>query len=287
MKRKIKVALVGNPNVGKTAILNTLCGTSEKVGNWPGVTVEKKMGNYTFRGFEIDVIDLPGIYSLTSYTLEEKVARGFLLKEDYDVVINVLDVNFLGRNLYLTLELLEMGIKPIVVLNKIDDLESAGFSIDEKLLSQILGLPVISISAIKKRGFEELSETVLRVATKDLKPVGFTPTYSEDLENAISLLLLKLKDEKLSYNKRWFSIKLLEKDPEIVEEAKRLLSSKVEILKEIENIENFVKEKHQCDLPSFVAKERFILASKIARKVIKTVNEVHSETLSDKLDKIL
>ena len=178
MKKNIKVAIAGNPNVGKTAIMNALAGTNEKIGNWPGVTVQKKTGKYNFRGVDIELIDLPGIYSLTSYTLEERVARNFLLKEDYDVVLDVVDVTLLGRNLYLTLELLEMGIKPVLVLNKIDELENTGYSIDEKVLERALKLPVVSVSATKKKGLEELSETILRVATGDLKPEGIVPVYS-------------------------------------------------------------------------------------------------------------
>lgn len=287
MKRSVKVALAGNPNVGKTAIMNALAGTSEKIGNWPGVTVQKKTGKYNFRGVDIELIDLPGIYSLTSYTLEERVARNFLLKENYDVVLNVVDVTLLGRNLYLTLELLEMGIKPVLVLNKIDELENTGYSIDEKVLERALKLPVVSVSATKKKGLEELSETILRVATGDLKPEGIVPVYSEDLENAISLLLLKIKEENLPYNKRWFVIKLLENDPEIIEEAKKRLVFADEVFKEIEVIKSTLERKHKCDLPSYIARERFNLASQIARKSIKNVVELPQERFSDKIDKFV
>lgn len=290
MKKKIKVALAGNPNVGKTALMNALAGTNEKVGNWPGVTVQKKVGRYNFRGFEIELIDLPGIYSLTSYTLEERVARNFLLKGDYDVVADVIDATLLGRNLYLTLELLEMGIKPVIVLNKVDELENYGYSIDAGLLERALNLPVVEVSAVKKKGLEKLSETFLMVATKDLKPEGFTPVYSEDLENAISLIEIKLKEElplNFPYNLRWFSIKLLEKDPKIVDALKKQFKSADEILKEIEKIESEISLKHKCDLPSFVAKERFMLASRIATYVVKNTVELPQEKLSDKIDKII
>ncbi len=287
MKKNIKVAIAGNPNVGKTAIMNALAGTNEKIGNWPGVTVQKKTGKYNFRGVDIELIDLPGIYSLTSYTLEERVARNFLLKEDYDVVLDVVDVTLLGRNLYLTLELLEMGIKPVLVLNKIDELENTGYSIDEKVLERTLKLPVVPISATKKKGLEELSETILRVATGDLKPEGIVPAYSEDLENAISLLLLKIKEENIPYNRRWFVIKLLENDPEIVEEAKKRLVSADEVFKEIEIIKSTLERKHKCDLPSYVAKERFNLASQIARRAIKNVVELPQERISDRIDKFV
>ena len=290
MKKKIKVALAGNPNVGKTALMNALAGTNEKVGNWPGVTVQKKVGRYNFRGFEIELIDLPGIYSLTSYTLEERVARNFLLKGDYDVVADVVDATLLGRNLYLTLELLDMGIKPVIVLNKVDELQNYGYAVDSKLLEKILNLPVVEVSAVKKKGLEELSETFLMVATKDLKPEGFTPIYSEDLENAISLVEMKLKEElppDFPYNLRWFSIKLLEKDPEVVEILKKEFKSAEGILKEIEKIESEILSRYKCDLPSFVARERFLLASKLAASAVKSSVELPRERLSDKLDRII
>jgi len=290
MKGKVRVALAGNPNVGKTAIMNALAGTSEKVGNWPGVTVQKKVGKYNFRGFEIELVDLPGIYSLTSYTLEERVARNFLLKGDYDVVADVVDATLLGRNLYLTLELLEMGIRPVVVLNKIDELSNFGFTIDRKALERALNLPVIEVSAARRKGLEELSETFLRVATGDLKPEGFTPTYSETLENAISLIEMKLKEElpkDFPFPLRWFAVKLLEKDPEVVDYLKERFKNWEEVLRELERIEKEVKEREGIELPSFVARERFTLASKIATKAVKSSAPLPKERLSDRVDRVI
>ncbi|RUM87577.1 MAG: ferrous iron transport protein B [Thermovibrio sp.] len=289
--KRIKVALVGNPNVGKTAIMNALAGTNEKVGNWPGVTVQKKTGIYNFRGFEIELIDLPGIYSLSSYTLEERVARNFLLSGDYDVVCNIVDATLLGRNLYLTLELLEMGIKPVIALNKIDELENYGYSIDVKKLEKILNLPVIEVSAIKRKGLEELSETFLMVFSGDLKVKGIVPKYPDFLENAIRLVTLKLKNlqlKNLPFNIRWFSIKLLERDPEVIEFLKKNFQNSEEVLKEIDNIESEAKKRFNIDLPSLISKERFKLASKIAKEVIKSgVVELPQEKLSDKIDKFV
>jgi len=290
MRGKVRVALTGNPNVGKTAIMNALAGTSEKVGNWPGVTVQKKVGKYNFRGFEVELVDLPGIYSLTSYTLEERVARNFLLKGDYDAVADVVDATLLGRNLYLTLELLEMGVRPVVVLNKIDELSNFGFTIDRKALERALNLPVIEVSAAKRKGLEELSETFLRVATGDLKPEGFTPTYSETLENAVSLIEMKLKEElpkDFPFPLRWFAVKLLEKDPEVVDYLKERFKNWKVILKELERIEEEVKEREGVELPSFVARERFTLASKIATKAVKSSAPLPEERLSDKVDRVI
>jgi len=288
--KKIRVALIGNPNVGKTAVMNALAGTSEKVGNWPGVTVQKKVGNYSFRGVDVELIDLPGIYSLTSYTLEERVSRNFLLKEDYDVVADVIDATLLGRNLYLTLELLEMGIRPVVVLNKIDEISNFGFTIDRKVLEEVLKLPVVEVSAAKGKGREELSETFLRVATGDLKPEGFTPTYSQTLESAISLIEIKLKEaipEDFPYPLRWFAVKLLEKDPEAVDYLKEKFKNWQEILKEIERIEEEIKEREGVELPTFVARERFTLASRIATRAVKSSAPLHRESFSDKIDRII
>lgn len=287
MKRKIRVALVGNPNVGKTAIMNALAGTNELVGNWPGVTVQKKTGHYHFRGFDIELIDLPGIYSLTSYTLEERVTRNFLLNGDYDVVANVLDATLLGRNLYLTLELLEMGIKPIIVLNKTDELK---FFINVEKLEKILKLPVVKVSAAKRKGLNRLSELFLQVATGDLKPEGIVPTYSRFLEEAIDLIILKLKKETSSnfpFNIRWFAIKLLEKDPEVTRLADKYLSDASTVIEEVNQIEKEVKERFGSDLPTLVSKERFLLASKIAREVIESSHSSEEESISDKIDKVV
>ena len=290
MKEKVRVALVGNPNVGKTAIMNALAGTNEKVGNWPGVTVQKKVGRYNFRGFEVELIDLPGIYSLTSYTIEERVTRNFLFSGEYDVVADVIDVTLLGRNLYLTLELLEMGIKPVVVLNKVDELENLGFSVDKEALARILKLPVVEVSAVRRKGLEELSELFLRVGTGALKPEGFTPSYSEVLENSIELLRLKLKEllpSDFPYPLRWFSIKLLEKDPEVLELLKKYASEPETVLSELKRIEDEVRRKEGIDLPSLVARERFLLASRIATKAVKSTVDLPRERLSDKLDRVV
>jgi len=290
MKEKVRVALVGNPNVGKTAIMNALAGTNEKVGNWPGVTVQKKVGRYNFRGFEVELIDLPGIYSLTSYTIEERVTRNFLFSGEYDVVADVIDVTLLGRNLYLTLELLEMGIKPVVVLNKVDELENLGFSVDKEALARILKLPVVEVSAVRRKGLEELSELFLRVGTGALKPEGFTPSYSEVLENSIELLRLKLKEllpSDFPYPLRWFSIKLLEKDPEVLELLKKYASEPETVLSELKRIEEEVRRKEGVDLPSLVARERFLLASRIATKAVKSTVDLPRERLSDKLDRVV
>ncbi|OMH41413.1 ferrous iron transport protein B [Desulfurobacterium indicum] len=286
MKKKLIAALVGNPNVGKTAIMNMLAGTKAKVGNWPGVTVERKEGKYSFRGFEITLIDLPGIYSLTSYTIEERVTRNFLLNEQYDAVVNVIDATLLGRNLYLTLELLEMGVKPILALNKIDDIKK--FSINFDKLSAIFNLPVISVSAYRNTGFSELSEKIIEVGLNGINGEVFRPTYSDLLEAAISEISMIInEDEQFKKNIRWFAIKLLEGDPEITEMAKQSKVSET-LSKALSRIKTEFYERKGEELSSAIPKERFLMASRIARIVIETdYSFEEKEDFRDKVDRII
>ncbi|WP_297445538.1 FeoB small GTPase domain-containing protein, partial [Desulfurobacterium sp.] len=286
MKKELIAALVGNPNVGKTAIMNMLAGTKAKVGNWPGVTVERKEGKYSFRGFEIKLIDLPGIYSLTSYTIEERVTRNFLLNGKYDVVVNVIDATLLGRNLYLTLELLEMGVKPILALNKIDDIKR--FSINFEKLSAIFNLPVVSVSAYRNTGFSELSEKIIEVGLNGISKEVFRPTYSDLLEAAILEVSMIIKeDERFKKNTRWFAIKLLEGDPEITEMAEnsRIYNS---LSKSLQKIKKEFYERTGEEISSAIPKKRFLMASRIARTVIETdyIAE-EEEDFRDKVDRFI
>jgi len=277
--KRIRVALVGNPNAGKTALLNALAGTSEKVGNWPGVTVEKRIARYPFRGFEIEITDLPGIYSLNSYTLEERITRNSLRSENYDSIVNVLDATSLGRNLYLTLELLELGLSPIVVLNKIDEVSKKGFTIDREKLREILGLPVVEVSSLEGRGLQELSELILRA-----KPNAgrLRPKYSAELEELIGEL-----EKKISLPlPRWLAIKALERDSEVLKELQKLPNWK-EIEEFLKRAEKEVEERHSLDLPTFVARERFFLASKIAASVVRNFAKLPMQGFEEKLDRLL
>ena len=284
MKKDIVVALVGNPNVGKTAIMNVLAGTKAKVGNWPGVTVERKEGVFSFKGFTIRLIDLPGIYSLTSYTIEERVTRNFLLHGRYDAVLNVLDVTLLGRNLYLTLELLEMGVKPILVLNKIDDVKD--FTVNFEKLSSILGLPAVPVSAYKGSGFIELSEKIVSVALEGVKGKVFIPVYSEIVEAAImeiSSVIKGLFDDK---RLRWYAIKILEGDKEILDRVYSLpAGEKVKAV--LERIKDEVRKRKGEEIGSIIVRERFIIASEIAKKVVEVEAKCEEECLRDKVDRIV
>ena len=160
----MKIALIGNPNCGKTTLFNSLTGATAKTGNWPGVTVEKKVGTYKYNGEVIDIIDLPGIYSLSPYSPEEVVSRNYILNEKPDVVVNILDVTNLERNLYLTLQLMETDVPVVLALNMMDIARRDGYIIDTKLLKENLKLPVVEISALKKNG---LKPVIISVDNKD------------------------------------------------------------------------------------------------------------------------
>ena len=164
MAKKLKIALAGNPNSGKTSIFNNLTGAKQHVGNWPGVTVEKKEGTCKYNGYEITVIDLPGTYSLTAYSIEELIARDFIIKEKPDVVVDIVDALNLKRNLYLTTQFKELGTKMVIALNMSDVAEKNGIDIDAKNMSQLLGAKVIPTVGHKNRGKKELLDAVIKTA---------------------------------------------------------------------------------------------------------------------------
>ena len=161
------MALAGNPNVGKSVIFNNLTGGHQHVGNWPGKTIEKKEGTFNYKGYKFHVTDLPGTYSLTAYSPEELIARNYIIEEKPDVVINIVDASNLERNLYLTLQLLELGAKLVIDLNKMDLAESIGIKIDHKTIERFLGVPVVPTIAPKRVGMDELLEKVLEVSRKE------------------------------------------------------------------------------------------------------------------------
>jgi len=223
MKKTIKIALAGNPNSGKTTIFNNLTGSHQHVGNWPGVTVEKKEGSFTFNGFKVDVVDLPGTYSLSAYSIDERIARDFLLKENPDLVVAVIDASNLERNLYLVTQLLELGTKVILDLNMMDLVENRGMKIDTEKLSRILGVAIAKTVAHKGKGTEKIKEIIIKQA-KEGKQSFFKIDYGEDIEKTINRLIKFLKEKRINidYPLRWFVIKLLEGDAEILRKVKNL-----------------------------------------------------------------
>ena len=217
-EKRIRVAFVGNPNCGKTTLFNALTGANLKVANWPGVTVEKKEGTASYKGQKISLVDLPGIYSLTSYSIEEKVSRKCVMEDDIDVIVNVVDASSLERNLYLTLQLLELGKPVILALNMMDVVKERGMEIDTHRLPEMLGhIPVVPVSARKRTGLNVLLHAVKHHYEEEVH--GRVVSYSPELEDKITRLEEKLK-EKYPDRKylRWTAVKLLENDEETKKE---------------------------------------------------------------------
>jgi ferrous iron transport protein B len=221
MNKRITIALAGNPNSGKTTTFNVLTGTRQKVGNWPGVTVEKKEGRVNRDGYDIRIVDLPGTYSLTPFSIEEIVARDFLLDERPDVVIDIIDASNLERSLYLATQMREIDCKVLFALNMADVAKSRGLKIDAEKLSELLNVPVVFTVGNKKKGIDELLEKAVVLAGSDIVPVHSRKVqYSQDIESAISELRGVVEESlsgRLPYDPRWMALKLLEND-EILKE---------------------------------------------------------------------
>jgi len=213
------VAIIGNPNVGKTELFNRLTGMRQHVGNWPGVTVEKKTGKFTYRGEEIEVVDLPGTYSLATQAKDELISRSYILKERPDVVVDIVDATSLERNLYLTLLLLELEANLVLALNRWDMARERSIGIDAEKLSELLGSPVVPTVATTGEGVERLKETVLNAAKSGGKNRKVVVGYGEDAEAAIAEVEDAVRmDAELSsrYPPRWLAIKVLEKDDQVM-----------------------------------------------------------------------
>lgn len=221
MKDRIKVAFIGNPNCGKTTLFNAYTGAKLKVANWPGVTVERKEGMTSYKNDKITLIDLPGIYSLTSYSIEERVSRKSLVEEDIDVIVNIVDASSLERNLYLTMQLLELGKPIILALNMMDVVIERGMKIDLHRLQEMLGgIPVVPVSARKKTGLDVLLQAIVHHNSEG--PNNFEIPYSNEIEDKIKEVINRLSKKKVDcYNLRWHAIKLLEKDEEIGRDYKQ------------------------------------------------------------------
>lgn len=233
MEQELSIGFVGNPNCGKTTLFNAYTGANLKVANWPGVTVEKKEGRFQYHNQEYKLVDLPGTYSLTSYTMEEQVSRQYILSDDVDVIIDVADASALERNLYLTLQLIELGKPVILALNMMDIVEKRGMEIDTHRLPEMLGIPVIPVSARRKTGLDILMHAAAHHKdSRESTPLvhhhteqthhahhhhaEYTMVYSDELEDKIDLLMEELKRRYPGLdNYRWHAIKLLENDPEI------------------------------------------------------------------------
>ena len=279
----IKIALAGNPNCGKTTMFNALTGANQYVGNWPGVTVEKKEGKLKGKkgkGEEIIVTDLPGIYSLSPYTLEEVVSRDYVLKENPDVIIDLVDATNIERNLYLTTQLIETGVPVVIALNMADLLEKRGIKIDTKRLSMLLDCPIIETSALRGEGLDKLIDEAVKVA-KSSKVDLPKEIFSKDMEAAIDEVKGVLPTSVTDDKKRWYAVKFLEND-EKVKEAMKLSASGQSL---VDTKRQELEKQHDDDMESIVTDERYKFIQKIVNTTVKKAKD--KLTVSDKIDRIV
>lgn len=279
----LKIALAGNPNCGKTAIFNALTGARQRVGNWPGVTVERVMGEYTHRDATVEVTDLPGIYSFSALSPDEEVARKHILFDTPNVVVNVIDASNLERNLYLTTQLLEMDVPVVVALNMMDMAKQRGIRIETKHLEKHLGCPVIPTVASKKRGIEELRAAICRISKSHHKP-EVRVTYEKDIEKVLESLEISLADVALSkeVSARWLAIKLLEKD-ELAEEILGADRAQLpDIDEQLRKVERIVGE----DTDMIIADGRYGFIHGLALDVTAGSDRMR-KTFSDAVDKVV
>lgn len=276
-----KIALAGNPNCGKTTMFNDLTGSSQYVGNWPGVTVEKKEGKLKANKQAI-IQDLPGIYSLSPYTLEEVVSRNYLVTQHPDAMINIVDASNLERNLYLTTQLLEIGVPMVIALNMMDLVRKSGDKIDVAKLSQALGCQIIETSALKGEGSAEVAKAALTLAQRKSlapKPLSFDPK----LEETLSMIQKQIAGSCDPNNLRWFAIKLFERD----EKAMEQLNLSAAVLDQIEALRQEAEREFDDDAESIITHERYQAISRILKTCYQKQQTKQRLTTSDKIDKIV
>jgi len=262
--KQFTIALAGNANVGKSVIFNHLTGLHQHIGNWPGKTVEKAEGTLHFKGYTIDIIDLPGIYSFSTFSIEEQISREYIATEKPDLVINVVDASLLERNLFFTLQLLELETPLIVVLNQMDMAKKKGIRISIEKAEKVLGVPVIPTVAVSGKGIYHMLETAIGVIEKKVKINPMKPRYGKEIEERIEDLVILLSKVKLKYPPRWVAIKLLEDDKEI---EKEVLATNPEIGETAEKFRAELEELHGHSCPTVVTSERYQVASRIAKEI--------------------
>lgn len=274
-----RIALAGNPNTGKTSLFNALTGSSQRVGNWPGVTVEKKEGQLKGTS-DVQIEDLPGIYSLSPYTAEERVARDYLIQEHPDVIIDIIDATNLERNLYLTMQLLETGIPMVVALNMIDVVEKNGDKVDIDLLQERLACPVVGISALKGQSIDHLIQAAIK--TSQEAPEAAFPTYESYIHEAIFKIKEKLPESVEDYRRHWTSVQLFERDEDMWKQV-HLSDDKKAV---IEGLIEACEEKGDDDSEGLMSATRYDYIAKIIQGVYHTADE-EKQSLTDRIDAIV
>ncbi|MCT7909740.1 ferrous iron transport protein B [Arcobacter lacus] len=280
--KKLKTVLAGQPNCGKSTIFNLVSGIEQHIANYPGVTVDKKTGFFKYENYKIEMVDLPGTYSFSSYSLEERVAKEYIINENPDIIVNVVDASNLKRNLYLTFQLLEMGLPVVVVLNMMDVASRRGIKIDSKKISSMLGCPVVEASGAKGIGGDEIMKSVVSLYENKTNFEEFKINY-EELESFILEIEEQIKDSTSNLSKRWLAIKALEGDETIIEHLNH----------EFPNIkENLIKQnslfetRYDKNIVTFLATFRYDSAEIIYQKTVTNENP-NKETITDKADKII
>ncbi|MEM2610203.1 MAG: ferrous iron transport protein B [Candidatus Bathyarchaeia archaeon] len=279
-EKRLRIALAGNANVGKSVIFNQLTGLHQHIGNWPGKTVEKAEGTLHFRGYTIDVIDLPGIYSLSTFSLEELISREYIAAEKPDLVINVVDASALERNLFFTLQLIELEAPLIMALNQIDMAEKKGIKIDHKKLEEVLGIPVVPTIAVRGKGIYELLNKAIETIEKGV-PRANVIKYGVEIEERIEKLIEELKGAQLKYPVRWVAIKLLEGDEQVEREIRKISPR---ALKLAEKLASEIERIHGHPCPTVITSERYEAAGRIAReaqRVLPGIKPLISERIHD------
>lgn len=288
--KKITVALAGNPNSGKTTIFNNFTGSNQRVGNYPGVTVDKVEGKKSYKGYDITFVDLPGTYSLSAYSDDEVVARNFLINDKPDMVIHVVDAANLERNLYLFTQLSELEVPVLIALNMVDILKANGNTIDEKKMSSLLGVPVIPTVGNKQIGMDDILDTIIQNYNNEQfkNQKRAKVDYGDDIKNEtekLEALIAKEQDTLSAYPKAWLAIKLLDNDPVMIKAAEAAKSAK-EILAQVEKSRKHLKEHFSSNAEKEIVERRHGFAKSVAKTVVKETEEGKTD-ISDKIDKIV
>ncbi len=283
----MKIALAGNPNAGKTTLFNALTGSNQFVGNWPGVTVEKKSGklkNHT----NVEIMDLPGIYSLSPYTLEEVVSRNYLVNERPDAILNIIDGTNLERNLYLTTQLVELGIPMVIAVNMIDVVRKNGDKIHLDQMSKLLGCPVFEISALKNKGCKEVAEAAVKAAVEN-RFMKYQHRFNSCVEHALAHIEEAAIHNLPEVKQRWYSVKLFERDSKVIQQLKD--SEKIELSTEtLSHIEEDIKsceKEMDDDAESIITAERYKYIESIIKSCVTKKNKASKLTVSDKIDRVV
>ena len=281
-EKTITVALAGNANVGKSVIFNHLTGLHQHIGNWPGKTVERAEGTLRFEDYTIDVIDLPGIYSLSTYSLEELISREYIALKKPDVIVNIVDASVLERNLFFTIQLLELEAPLVVALNQVDVATKKGMKIDHERLGELLGVPVVPCVATKGFGLDDLVRKVIEIHERKHSQSFHHPGFGLEIEERVEKLTAAVEQINTGYPPRWIAIKLLERDAEV---EKLVYSQQPGVRAKVESLAREIEQIHSESSSAIIASERYNVANQIARESL-TIVTAMKPSLDERLDSL-